>query len=119
MALPFLDDCAVHSSTLEEHFIALNKVIKAFKKAGITLLAVSTDTADGLAFTVRFSEPVTVSGSPQLSISVGGRQRMAAYVSGSGTDAIVFRYTLTARDGRRPTVKTPRAFAAEIGRAHV
>ncbi len=69
---------------------------------------------DALAFTVRFSEPVTVTGAPQLSISVGGRQRMAVYTSGSGSDALVFRYTLTARDGRQPTVKTSRAFAPDV-----
>lgn len=69
---------------------------------------------DGLAFTIRFSEPVTVAGAPQLTISVGGRQRMAVYASGSGTDAVVFRYTLRSGDGTRPTVKVARTLATEM-----
>lgn len=69
---------------------------------------------DGLAFTIRFSEPVTVSGTPQLTISVGGRQRMAVYASGSGTDAVIFRYTLRSGDGTRPTVKVARTLATEM-----
>ena len=68
---------------------------------------------DSLAFTVRFSEPVTVAGTPQLTLSVGGRRRLAVYDSGSGSDAVVFRYTLRRGDGTRPTVKVARTLTTE------
>ena len=68
---------------------------------------------DAVVFTARFSEPVTVAGMPQLAISVRGRSRLAVYDSGSGSAAIVFRYTLRTADGTRPTVKVARTLAAE------
>lgn len=52
-----------------------------------------------LVFTLNFSEAVNVTGAPGLPIAfdVGGT-REAAYVSGSGTDALVFSYTVVAGD---------------------
>ena len=50
---------------------------------------------DAIEATVTFSEPVIVSGVPELKIEVGGEQRPAAYHSGSGTTSLVFRYELT------------------------
>lgn len=47
-----------------------------------------------LDFTVNFSENVTVSGTPRLIIDIGGSSVNAAYISGSGTSALVFRYTI-------------------------
>jgi hypothetical protein len=69
---------------------------------------------DALVFTIRFSEQVTVAGMPQLTISVGGRRRVAVYESGSGSAAIVFRYALRTGDGTRPTVKVVRTLATEM-----
>jgi hypothetical protein len=69
---------------------------------------------DALVFTVRFSEPAIVAGAPELTISVGGRRRVAVYASGSGSDAVVFRYTLRSGDGTRPTVKVARTLATEM-----
>ncbi|HZX75581.1 autotransporter domain-containing protein [Lysobacter sp.] len=52
-----------------------------------------------LVFTLTFSEAVNVTGTPGLPITfdVGG-MREAAYVSGSGTDVLVFSYTVAAGD---------------------
>jgi len=49
---------------------------------------------DALTFTVNFDEAVTVTGAPQLALTVGSTARQADYVSGSGTSALVFRYTI-------------------------
>jgi hypothetical protein len=46
-----------------------------------------------LNFTVNFSENVTITGTPTLSLNVGGTAVLASYLSGSGTSAIVFIYT--------------------------
>jgi hypothetical protein len=47
--------------------------------------------------------PWTVTGSPTLSLNSGG---IANYVSGSGTDAIVFRYVVGATDSANPLTVT-------------
>lgn len=49
-------------------------------------------------FTVNFSEAVTVTGSPSLSLTVGSTSRVATYLSGSGTTALTFRYTVPSND---------------------
>ncbi len=37
VAVPYMDDCAIHSRTLDEHLHGLNLVFKAHRKAGLTL----------------------------------------------------------------------------------
>jgi hypothetical protein len=37
MAFSYLDDTCVHSRNLAEHFIALQTVLEAFRKAGLKL----------------------------------------------------------------------------------
>ncbi|WP_167859624.1 S-layer homology domain-containing protein [Paenibacillus cymbidii] len=53
-----------------------------------------------LDFTVTFDEAVTVSDTEAvtLTVTVGGTEREAAYLSGDGTAALVFRYTVQAGD---------------------
>ncbi len=53
---------------------------------------------DNIDFTVNFSEEVTVIGTPRLAITIGSTTVYADYVSGSGTSALVFRYTIKAGD---------------------
>ena len=49
-----------------------------------------------LNFTFTFSEAVTVSGTPTLALTVGSATKFATYISGSGTTALTFRYTVDA-----------------------
>ncbi|WP_141655363.1 beta strand repeat-containing protein, partial [Roseivirga seohaensis] len=54
-----------------------------------------------LDFTVNFSENVTVvdaGGTPQLAITIGSTTRQAAYTSGTGTGALLFRYVVQSGD---------------------
>ncbi|MCI3920920.1 S-layer homology domain-containing protein [Paenibacillus sp. TRM 82003] len=52
-----------------------------------------------LDFTVNFNEPVTVTGTPELSLNVGGdSSKKAIYLSGSGSSALVFRYVVAPND---------------------
>ena len=64
----------------------------------VTTVAVPTNgyykTGGILTFTVNFSENVTVTGTPYLEVVIGSTTRNATYVSGSGTSALVFRYTV-------------------------
>ncbi len=52
--------------------------------------------ATNLDFAANFTEPVTVTGAPRLSLNVGGALKYATYLSGSGTAALIFRYTVEA-----------------------
>ena len=51
-----------------------------------------------LDFTVNFSEIVNVTGTPYISLMIGTAYRNAIYTSGSGTSALVFRYTVQVGD---------------------
>ncbi len=51
-----------------------------------------------VTYTVGTSAPVTVSGAPFLPVTVGGAPARAAYVSGSGTTSLVFRYVASPGD---------------------
>jgi hypothetical protein len=67
--------------------------------ATVTGLAAGTyGVGQNLDFTATFSEPVVVTGAPRLAITVGANARVAAYLSGSGTAALVFRYTVVPGD---------------------
>ncbi|WP_343524609.1 MBG domain-containing protein [Pedobacter sp.] len=66
---------------------------------------VNASTANGLykigdviSITATFSEPVTVTGTPQLSLETGAIDRLAAYSSGSGTNTLTFNYTVQTGD---------------------
>ncbi|SFE51205.1 MBG domain-containing protein [Sunxiuqinia elliptica] len=56
---------------------------------------------ENLDFTVNFNENVTVttaSGTPQIAVTIGSTTRQAAYLNGSGTNALLFRYTVESGD---------------------
>ncbi|MBP9059792.1 MAG: DUF4347 domain-containing protein [Rhodoferax sp.] len=70
-----------------------------------TISSVSSSTADGtykagdvIAVTVLFSEVVTVTGTPQLTLETGTTDRIVNYVSGSGSNTLIFSYTVQAGD---------------------
>ncbi|MEE1945818.1 MBG domain-containing protein [Pedobacter sp. KR3-3] len=53
---------------------------------------------DPLTFIVNFSNTVTVTGTPSLSLIIGSTTKQASYVSGSGTSALVFTYAVASGD---------------------
>ncbi|NCA90777.1 MAG: hypothetical protein EOM92_18325, partial [Gammaproteobacteria bacterium] len=50
---------------------------------------------DSVTATVTFSAPVTVSGTPQLTLTVGTTALKASYASGSGGNTLAFTYKMT------------------------
>ena len=54
--------------------------------------------SDNVNVTVTFSEAVTVSGTPQITLETGSTDRAVNYASGSGSTALVFTYTVQAND---------------------
>ncbi|CAO3441367.1 hypothetical protein [Azospirillum endophyticum] len=53
---------------------------------------------DHIDITVNFDQAVDVGGSPTLGLTVGSTGKTATYLSGSGSTALVFRYTVQAGD---------------------
>jgi hypothetical protein len=59
------------------------------------------DTGRTLSFSVQFSEPVVIGSGgvvPDLTINAGGKTVQAAYVSGAGTNTLVFQFTVGSGD---------------------
>jgi len=50
--------------------------------------------AENIDFTVNTNENISVVGTPRISINIGGQTKYANYISGSGTTALLFRYTV-------------------------
>src|SRR5439155_263454 len=70
-----------------------------------TVVSVDSTTADGaykagqtIDVRVNFSEAVTVTGTPQLTLETGSTDRVVDYASGSGSSALIFQYTIQAGD---------------------
>lgn len=53
---------------------------------------------DTLAFTANFNQSVTVTGSPELPITIGNSDKPARFVSGSGTSTLTFQYAIAEGD---------------------
>ncbi len=51
-----------------------------------------------IPITIEFSEIVNVTGTPQLTLDIGGTPRVLDYTSGSGTNTLTFNYTVAAGD---------------------
>ena len=67
---------------------------------GMALTSAAGDhtTGERIEFSVTFSGAVDVTGTPRMDIAIGSQIRHAAYASGSGSAALVFAYTVQARD---------------------
>ncbi|GGE87017.1 hypothetical protein GCM10011317_50150 [Niveispirillum cyanobacteriorum] len=73
--------------------------------AGPTVTGVTSSTNDGsynagdtVSIQVTFSEAVTVTGTPQLTLETGTTDRVVNYASGSGSSTLTFTYTVQAGD---------------------
>ena len=53
---------------------------------------------DAIDATVRFTQAVDVTGTPQLVLAIGSNTRQASYVDGTGTTRLVFRYVVVSTD---------------------
>ena len=83
-----------------------HKVDATRPPAVITEVRITSTPGDGDAYqadepievTVTFDAEVHVTGQPVVTVSVGGESRDAAFVSGSGTDMLTFRYVVQQGD---------------------
>ena len=54
--------------------------------------------SQSMLFTVTMSEATTITGTPRLTLNVGGTTRYATYLSGSGSTTLLFNYVVQAAD---------------------
>ena len=80
------------SQTTVAQVVGVN-VVGATGQIGDTLNA-----GDVVIIGVNYSETVTVRGQPELLLSIGGNQAVATYTSGSGSNKLLFAYTVQAGD---------------------
>ena len=76
-----------------------------YDTAAPTVSNVTSSTANGtigigstVSIQIAFSEAVTVTGTPQLTLETGATDRAASYTSGGGTDTLTFTYTVQSGD---------------------
>ncbi|MFD2366881.1 Ig-like domain-containing protein [Pseudoduganella sp. GCM10020061] len=74
---------------------ALRATVTGITSSGANGLRKAGDT---VSIQVKFSEAVTVTGTPVLALETGATDRSASYASGSGTDTLTFTYTVQAGD---------------------
>jgi len=55
-------------------------------------------TGGTLGFAVTYDQAVTVTGTPEIALTIGGTTRYATYISGSGTATLTFQYTVVGAD---------------------
>lgn len=60
--------------------------------------AAAVNPGEDATFAITWTEPVTVTGSPYLTVTIGANERRAYYVSGSPGETLVFSYTLQGAD---------------------
>ncbi|MFM8706468.1 MAG: Ig-like domain repeat protein [Planctomycetia bacterium] len=90
-------DVAGNVSTVTTFTFTLDTVAPTLST--VTLPTAGTYAAgQTLRVTLTFSKAVHVTGSPSLALTFGSAVRNATYLSGSGTTAIVFAYTVAAGD---------------------
>ena len=108
---PCADDgiCTADGTVLSAEVPASHIIRADTTPPTVSNLAITSDpgsdrtyaTGDEIRVTVTFSETVEVTGTPQLSLELGGGSRTATYEGGSGTAALVFAYEVA--DGESDT----------------
>lgn len=85
----------------------------------VTTLAVPADgnyvTSNPLNFTINFSFPVAVSGSPRFVLTIGTHTRYAYYVSESGSNTLVFSYMVVSGDSAPSGISVANAIDLNSG----
>lgn len=81
---------------------------------------------EDLTFTVQFSEVVNVQSAgaypnnyPRLPLALTSGTQYATYISGTGTNTLTFRYTVTASDTHTGTITSPAAIAVNTPTSYI
>ena len=93
--LLFLVGCQVKETTSSGAVISGHLPASAIFSVS-TPLNTSYASTSIIPFTLTFPKTVTVTGTPRLLLNIGGTIRYADFISGSGSSALLFHYTVEA-----------------------
>ncbi|MGE4276270.1 MAG: Ig-like domain-containing protein [Lawsonibacter sp.] len=88
----------VESGTQQQTITILDDDIPTVTGVSSTAASGSYKAGDVISVTVTFSQAVTVTGTPQLTMETGATDRIVNYTSGSESDTLTFNYTVQAGD---------------------
>jgi large repetitive protein len=71
-----------------------------------------------LDYTINFSEAVTITGTPALTVTIGAIPVKVQYLSGNNSNQLVFRHTVTAADFDNDGVSLANSFDLTTGAIH-
>lgn len=94
-------DAAGNISAATTRAITIDTVAPTISSVGLSGSGAQNsflNAGDTITATVTFDSVVTVTDSPQMALTVGSTTRQAAYLSGTGSNAILFRYTIASGD---------------------
>ena len=104
-ANPIRAQVSAHDGTTETYTVTLTRKAPELQSVGLVsdpdASGADDDTyqiGDTMAAAAVFDVAVTVSGTPELELDVGGEARTAAYASGSGSKRLTFAYTVAEGD---------------------
>ena len=78
--------------------IVIDGVVPTVSSVTSTKTNGSYGVGEAIAVTVTFSEAVTVTGTPQITLETGATDRTVDYASGSGSNTLTFNYTVQSGD---------------------
>ncbi len=87
-----------HTTGFDDSNHKVDAIAPSINSIAFTSTTAHYTTDEVIQATVTFSENVIVTGTPQLSLQIGGATKKAGYASGSGTAALVFEYTVATGD---------------------
>ncbi len=101
-----ISDAAGNAATLTHTAVSndsnhkVDATVPTIATNGISITSTTAHYTAGEAIqaTVTFTENVSVTGTPQLTLQIGSATKTAGYASGSGTAALVFAYTVADGD---------------------
>jgi large repetitive protein len=98
-------DGAKFTDTIGNDNTASTALSISYDTLAATVSNVTSSTANGtvgigssISIQIAFSEAVTVTSTPQLTLETGATDRVANYASGSGSDTLTFTYTVQSGD---------------------
>lgn len=83
------------NSLAGQHNIVIDGIVPTVTSVAVPVSGYYTE-GQALDFTVNFSEPVSITGMPRLSLTIGSQTVSANYLSGTGSSSLVFGYTIIA-----------------------
>ena len=92
------DATLTHTALATQAAHKVDGVAPTISSIAITSTGAPYRESEKVQATVTFSENVTVTGTPQLTLKIGSANKTATYTSGTGTAALVFEYTVAAGD---------------------